>query len=199
MPPVMRPETMSSIQSLTRTAPPGPACSPAQPAPPVRLLPCGLGDDELRRRAIGRPHDLEVAADPLAHGAGKLDLRALEADGTDDRRVLAGGDEFTDCFAIHADLLDGRLEDLQARPAMRAGPGVGLLLEALHVGVEERLCAGPRLHAPRSDAAHTVGVRAHDLLVERERRADRGEEHLRVEADLLRLLGGETRGGRVWE
>src|SRR5437660_12264848 len=129
MPAVRKQETLSSPQILTgrhvsrRGSPLG-----------ARLLPCGLGDGELRGRAIGRPHDLEVAADPLTDRAGELDLRALEADRADDRRVLAGRDVFADRLAVHADLLDGRLEDLEPRPAVGAGPAIGLLLDALQLG-----------------------------------------------------------------
>src|SRR5262245_63344394 len=107
MPPVIRPETISSIQSLT-AALVCPAPRPAGPQPRDglrRLLPCGLRDDQLGGGAIRRPHDLEVAADPLADRAGELDLGALEADGADDRGVLARGDVVADGLAVHADLL----------------------------------------------------------------------------------------------
>src|SRR5215467_3777299 len=126
----------------------------------VKLLPSRLGNDELRRSAIRRPDDFEVAADPLAHGAGELDLRALEAHRTENRRVLVGSDVLANRLAVHADLLDRRLENLQARPAVGAGPAVRLLLEALHVGVEVRLRGGAGLHAPRADAADPIGVGA---------------------------------------
>src|SRR5437870_13557443 len=100
----MKPETISSTQSLTERR----ASRRGSPRG-ASLLPCGLGDGQLRGRAIGRPHDLEVAADPLTDRAGELDLRALEADRTDDRGVLAGCDVFADRLPVHADLLDGRL------------------------------------------------------------------------------------------
>src|SRR5215475_5874314 len=118
MPPVMTPEAISSSQSLSA------------------LFPRGLRQDHLSGRAVGRPHHLEVAADPLADGAGELDLRALEAQRAEDRGVLARGDVVADRLAVDADLLDGRLEDLQSGPAVGAGPAIGLLLELLHVGVE---------------------------------------------------------------
>src|SRR5215813_6818098 len=109
--------------------------NPSEPAKQsVRLLPSGFGHHELRGSAIRRPYDFEVAADPLAHSAGELDLRPLEAHRTENRRVLVGGDVLANRLAVHADLLDRRLEDLQARPAVGAGPAVRLLLEALHVG-----------------------------------------------------------------
>src|SRR6266850_7552046 len=165
----------------------------------VKLLPSGLRDDELGGSAIRRPHNLEVPADPLTDGAGELDLRSLEPDRPDDRRVLAGRDVVADRLAVDAHLLDRRLHDLEPGPAMGARPAIGLLLEARHVGLEERLRGRARLHAPRSDTADTVGVGAHNLLVEREGGADRGEEDLRVEADLLRLLRGEDRVRRVGE
>src|SRR5262250_1909239 len=160
----MSPEMTSSIQSLTEHASrpkpqrgrpcvrPGPPQAPelmTNPSEParqgVKLLPSGLGNDELRSRAIRGPDDFEVAADPLAHGAGELDLRSLEAHRTENRRVLVGRDVLTDRLAVHADLLDRSLEDLQARPAVGAGPAVGLLLEALHVGIEVRLRGGAGL------------------------------------------------------
>src|SRR2546427_4059173 len=178
MPPVMKPETISSTQSLTESR----ALSRRGSPRGARLFPCGLGDGQLRGRAIGRPHDLEVAADPLTDRAGELDLRALEADRTDDRRVLAGRDVFADRLAVHADLLDGRLEDLEPRPAVGAGPAIGLLLEALHVGVEVRLRGGARPYAPRPHAADAVGVGGPYLLLERGRPADPGEGQLPGEA-----------------
>src|SRR5262249_57804393 len=97
---------------------------------------------------------------------------SFEASGPGDGGVLAAAEVVGAGRGVHADLLDRRLKDLQAGPAMSAGPAIGLLLEARDVGVEERLCGRARLHAPRADAADAVGVGAHDLLVERECRAD---------------------------
>src|SRR3989442_12505324 len=163
MPPVMKPETISSTQSLTERR----ALSRRGSPRGASLLPCGLGDGQLRGRAIGRPHDLEVPADPLTDRAGELDLRALEADRTDDRRVLAGCDVFADRLAVHADLLDGRLEDLEPRPAVGAGPAIGLLLEALHVGVEVRLRGGGRSDAAPTRTSDSVRGGALDLALPR--------------------------------
>src|SRR5262245_44801637 len=151
MPPVMIPEAISSSQSLSA------------------LFPRGLRYDHLGGRAVGRPHHLEIAAGPLADGAGELDLRALEAQRAQDRGVLACRDVLADRLAVDADLLDRRLEDLQAGPAVGARPAIGLLLELLHVSVEVRARRRARLHAPRADARHPVGVAAHHVLVERER------------------------------
>src|SRR4029450_1646140 len=123
----MSPEAISSSQSLSA------------------LLPRGLRHDHLSGRAVGRPHHLEVTADPLAHGAGEQHLRALEAEGAEDRGVLVGGDVIADRLAVDADLLDGRLEDLQAGPAVGAGPAIRLLLELLHVRVEVRARRRTRL------------------------------------------------------
>src|SRR2546428_10697112 len=186
MPPVMKPETISSTQSLTERR----ALSRRGSPRGARLFPCGFGDGELRGRAIGRPYDLEVAADPLTDRAGELDLRALESDRADDRRVLAGRDVFADRLAVHADLLDGRLEDLEPRPAVGAGPAIGLLLEALHVGVEVRLRGGARLGSPRPATAAALGVGAPDPLVKAERRAHHGGENLRVGAHSPPPAGG---------
>src|ERR1041384_4558372 len=114
----MRPETISSTQSLMRGRP-GPVSPRRAGAGPGRSLPRRLGQHQLRGGAVRRPHDLEVAADPLAHGAGELDLRALEADRPEDRRVRALGDMVADRLLVQADLLDGLLEDLERRPAVR--------------------------------------------------------------------------------
>src|SRR5262245_9380335 len=172
MPPVMTPEAISSSQSLSG------------------LFPRGLRHEHLRGRAIGRPHHLEVAAGPLADGAGELHLRALEAQRAEDRGMLARRDVLADRLAVDADLLDGRLEDLQAGPAVGARPAVGLLLELLHVRLEVGAGGRARLHAPRADARPPVGVGAHHVLVEREGGTDRGEKYSRVEADFLGLLAG---------
>src|SRR4030095_13830621 len=133
MPPVMTPEAISSSQS--RSA----------------LLPRGLRHDHLSGRAVGRPHHLEVAAGPLADRAGELDLRALEAQRAEDRGVLVRVDVLADRLPVDADLLDGRLEDLQARPAVGARPAIGLLLELLHVGAEGRAGGRAGPHASRAD------------------------------------------------
>src|SRR5262245_38679633 len=102
-------------------------------SPPVQLLPRRLRNNELGGSAIRRPHDLEVPANPLAHGARKLNLRPLEPHGPNDRRMLVRRDVLANSLAVDADLLDRSLEDLQAGPAVRAGPPVRLLLEARHV------------------------------------------------------------------
>ena len=108
MPPVMSPEAISSSQS--RSA----------------LLPRGLRYDHLGRRAVGRPHDLEISADPLADGAGELDLRALEAQGADDGRVLAQSNAIIRYLARESELLPAEaptmpsVGDLGRQPAQSA-------------------------------------------------------------------------------
>src|ERR1044071_5542523 len=134
MPHVIRPATARSANSDAVTA---------------RALPGLLREHGGRGRVVLGPDHLELAVLPLADGAWRGDvLAALEADGADDGLELGGGDVIAQGLAVQADLLDRLLHDLQARPAVTAGPAIRLLAELLHVGVEVRLGAGAGLHVP---------------------------------------------------
>src|SRR4029453_6195866 len=174
MPPVMTPEAISSSQSLSG------------------LFPRGLRHEHLPGRAVGRPPHLKDAAGPRADGAREPPLGALEAQRAEDRGMLARRDILADRLAVDADLLDGRLEDLQAGPAVGARPAAGLLLELLHVRVEVGARGRARLHAPRADARHPVGVeRVRILLLDRaqHRRQVLPSERIALLVDDLDALG----------
>src|SRR5687767_13323232 len=179
MPPVMSPATARSTQR-------------------PRLLPGGLREDHGRGRARGGPHHLEFALLPLAHDARSRNVLAvLEADLADDRVELVARDVLAHGLSVEPDLLHRLLEDLQARPRVRARPAVRLLLELRHVRVEVRLGGGAGARVPGSQARDTFHGLAHALLVDGEGAAYRRVEHLGVEPDLLGLAGDEEGVGRI--
>src|SRR5690606_26326365 len=114
-----------------------------------------------------RPDHLELALLPLRDGAGRRDvLAALEAHRPDDRLVLGARNVVADRLAIEPHLRDRLREDLQAGPAVAAGPAIGLLAaELLRVRVEVGLRAGARLRVPRAHAGDALGSGAEDVPV----------------------------------
>src|SRR3989338_10801805 len=83
MPPVMRPLATSSAQEVRDTL----------------LFPGWFRGVQLRRGTVLGPHDFEVAALPLAHGAGDGGvLAALESNTTQDGLELVLGNVFAQCL-----------------------------------------------------------------------------------------------------
>src|SRR3989344_1826830 len=114
MPPVMRPLATSSAQEVRDTL----------------LFPGWFRGVQLRGGSVLGPHDFEVAALPLAHGAGDgRVLAALEADAAQDGLELVLGDLLAQGLAVQTRFFHGLLQDLQACPGVAAGPAVGLLVE----------------------------------------------------------------------
>src|SRR5512139_1298887 len=142
MPPVINPETASSIQSdmgdrgSERVDGPGRKSARGRRIT-QRLLPGLLGEERRAGRAVRRPDHLELATRPLADDARRGNVLAvLEADLPDDGVELVVGDVVAERLAVEPDFRDRLLEDLEARPSVRARPPIGLLLPARDVRVE---------------------------------------------------------------
>src|SRR5665647_3922664 len=151
MPPVMRPEAISSSQAeidmvqkrlpfgLAKPSPNGYGLKPERGLLPGRLVRVELGRDYLHG-----PDHLKLAVLPLPHGARRSRVfTAGELDVANDGLVRVASHVVADRLAVQPHFGDGRLHDLQARPAVTTGPAVRLLA-AKFLGVRIEVSLGGR-------------------------------------------------------